>query len=214
MPQLGPDKAYIFRITHIRNVPFILDHGIHCRSGGIHDPEFIAIGLPGIINRRAVHPVPIAPGGTLADYVPFYFTPWSIMLLNIKSGKNPEVIKRESEEIVIMVSSLPRLTELGRGFIFTNGHAALAESEYFSAMSDLGRIDWTILRNRDFKRDPDNDPGKIGRYQAEALVHRHVPVEALLGIVCYDQASADALTREVEQRELDLQVKALPDWYF
>jgi len=52
---------------------------------------------------------------------------------------------------------------------------------------DLDQLDWTILQNRDFKRDPD-DPAKFGRYQAETLVHRHCPVQVLSGIVCHSDA--------------------------
>ena len=41
------------------------------------DPEFINIGDQELIDMRASRTVPIAPGGTLADYIPFYFTPLS-----------------------------------------------------------------------------------------------------------------------------------------
>lgn len=29
---LNPEKALIFRIVHRDNLPWILDHGLHCRS--------------------------------------------------------------------------------------------------------------------------------------------------------------------------------------
>jgi len=195
MPPLGPASARIFRITHIRNVPWILEHGLHCRSSMTVDQNFIPIGLPELIDKRSGHPVPISPGGTLADYVPFYFTPKSIMLLNIKTGYNG-VIKRQNAEIAILVSSLHKLAEIDAHFVFTNGHAYMQESEYFSDLSALDKIDWDLLRRVDFKRNPD-DPGKVGRYQAEALVHRHVPVKALVGVACYDASAAASLASEV-----------------
>jgi hypothetical protein len=37
-------------------------------------PSFVAIGNPDLISRRKYRAVPIAPSGTLVDYVPFYFT--------------------------------------------------------------------------------------------------------------------------------------------
>jgi len=212
MAALGPQTAHIFRITHAANVPWILRHGLHCQTSNIIDPNFVPIGMPDLIDRRATHPVLLGPGGTLGDYVPFYFTPWSIMLLNIKTGFN-NVIQRPNSEIVILVSSLPRLREIGASFIFTNGHAYMQETDYFDDISDLDRIDWDLLRRRDFKRDPD-DPGKLGRYQAEALVYQCVPVDALLGIVCYDLQVKAAIEREVQGRNLPISVKARPDWYF
>ncbi|MEZ0199676.1 DarT ssDNA thymidine ADP-ribosyltransferase family protein, partial [Pseudomonas qingdaonensis] len=66
---------------------------------------------------------------------------------------------------------------------------------------------------RDFKRDPD-DPRKMERYQAEALIHGHVPVAALLGIVCYNEALKGRVDKEVQQRRLNLPVYARPGWYF
>lgn len=86
MSSLGPDKAFIFRITHIENVPWILQHGPHCRNASVCDPDYRDIGSPDLIAKRAQRQVPIPPGGTLSDYVPFYFTPHSPMLLNIKQG--------------------------------------------------------------------------------------------------------------------------------
>jgi ssDNA thymidine ADP-ribosyltransferase, DarT len=44
MPELTQENAYIFRITHIDNVPFILANGIHCRSSTVRDPQFHEIG--------------------------------------------------------------------------------------------------------------------------------------------------------------------------
>ena len=212
MAGLNARDARIFRITHVRNVPWMLDHGLVCRSSAQADPNFITIGMPDLIDKRRTHPVPIPPGGTLADYVPFYFTPASVMLYNIKTGYNG-VTRRPNTEIAILVSSLPKLQEMGVRFVFTNGHAYMLETDYFSDLRDLDKIDWTILQNRDFKRDPE-DPGKVGRYQAEALAHRHVPVDALLGIACYDESAQAALEAEVQRRGLSLQVAVRPRFYF
>jgi len=212
MASLGPEAARIFRITHVRNVPWILDHGLHCQTSNLADPNFVPIGMPDLIEKRATRIVPLAPGGPLGDYVPFYFTPWSIMMFNIKTGHN-NVIQRPNAEIAILVSSLPRLNELRVLFLFTSGHAYMQESEYFDDLANLSRIDWDLLKRRDFKRDPE-DPGKLGRYQAEALVHRHLPIEALLGIACYDSATQTGLEAEVRQRRLTTPIKAIPEWYF
>ncbi len=135
------------------------------------------------------------------------------MLYNIKTGYGG-VIKRTNREIVILVSSLPRLVELRLPFVFTNSHAYMSESDFFSRLDDLRRhIDWPLLQSRDFKRDPD-DPGKLGRYHAEALVHQHLPIQALIGIACYDSATVGAVSEAVAARGLTLPVKALPSWYF
>ena len=86
--ELTPEKALIFRVTHIDNVAWILDHGLHCRASSLQDPSFVSIGNPDLIQERPRQRVPIAPGGTLDHYIPFYFTPCSMMLYNLRTGWN------------------------------------------------------------------------------------------------------------------------------
>lgn len=146
------------------------------------------------------------------DYVPFYFTPFSPMLFNIKTGWNG-IQQRPMHEIVLLVSSLRELVSRQVSFVFTDRHAYLQAALFFTNLADLARIDWRILQARDFKRDP-NDPGKVERYQAEALVHRHVPVEALSGIVCYGEEQAIHLRGLVSEAGLELPVTARSGWFF
>jgi hypothetical protein len=86
MSSLTPERALIFRITHIDNVPWILSNGLHCRNSRSVDPHYREIGNRDLIDKRSHRVVPIVPGGTLSDYIPFYFTPYSPMLFNIKTG--------------------------------------------------------------------------------------------------------------------------------
>jgi ssDNA thymidine ADP-ribosyltransferase, DarT len=209
---LNAKKALIFRIVHRQNVPWILDHGVHCGSSTARDPNYVTIGNAELIAKRTSRGIPVPPHGTLEDYVPFYFTPYSPMLLNIKTGYNG-ITRRANEEIVILVSSLHRLTELNVPFVFSDRHAFLKTASFSSELADLNRIDWKILQGRDFKRDP-NDLEKMDRYQAEALVHLRMPVEALLGAACYDQASCADLETAIKQRQINLRVVVQPNWYF
>ncbi len=212
MAGLNAEEARIFRITHIDNVPWILKHGLHCKSSKVQDSNFVPIGLRELIDKRATRRVQIEPGGFLSDYVPFYFTPWSIMMYNIKTGYG-EVIHRPNHEIVIMVSSIHRLVELNVPFLFTNAHAYMMEADYFDDAAKLSEIDWPLLQSRDFKTDP-NDPGKQGRYQAEALVHKHMPIEALLGIACFDEKSRMSLEDEARRCDSSVKIKTVQGWYF
>ncbi|CAN5663259.1 hypothetical protein BH10ACI4_BH10ACI4_26550 [soil metagenome] len=134
------------------------------------------------------------------------------MLLNIKTGWK-DLQKRSMNDIVIFVSSLNKLRELNVPFVFSDRHAYLRTVNFSSNLEDLKNIDWTILQNRDFKRDP-NDPEKMDRYMAEALVFGHVPIEALIGVLCFSEErkiQLDALCRECG---VTLNVAVKPGWYF
>jgi hypothetical protein len=212
MSDLNPEKAYIFRIVHVANVPWILEHGMDCRSAPNQDPNYVNIGSASLIDKRSRRRVPVPPGGTLSDYVPFYFTPFSIMMFNIKTGYGG-IPKRENKDIVIFISSIHKLRELRLTFIFTNQHAYPIDTDYYSDIADLNHIDWALLQKRDFKTD-DSDPGKQLRYQAEALVHEHVPLNALLGIVCYNEEMIQRIESLLKASGQNISVKALPKWYF
>lgn len=208
---LNPQKALIWRIIHKDNLQWILEHGLHCANSKILSPNYVNIGNVDLIDKRRSRIVPVNPGGTLADYVPFYFTPFSVMMKNIHSGRS--VFKRENDEIVILVSSLPHIAELGLPFLFTNAHAYPYWTNYYSDMDKLNEIDWKILQARDFKRDPD-DLRKIERYQAEALIHRHLPITGLIGIVCHNHELKDILDDQTKNLDLALPVHVRKGWYF
>lgn len=210
-PNLNPQKALIWRIVHRDNIPWILDNGLHCGNSNARSPNWVSIGNEELIDKRSNHLVPRAPGGNLNDYVPFYFTPFSVMMMNIHSGRG--VPQRRNEEIVILVSSLHDIHNGGLRYLFTDSHAYYMWANYYDNLGDLDRIDWPLLQRRDFKRDP-NDPAKIERYQAEALIYRHCPVSALLGMVCYTDKVQSEIQRNLAQRQLALPVHVRQEWYF
>lgn len=211
-PKLNPENALIWRIVHRNNLRWILDNGLHCANSPMQAPNYMAIGNADLIDRRKHREVPVAPGGTLADYVPFYFTPFSPMMYNIYTGRG-EVPKRSNEEIYILVSSLPRVKSKGIRFVFTDRHAYPPLARYFDKIEHLSEIDWPLLQARNFKRNPD-DPEQIERYQAEALVYGHLPIEALLGVICHTDAVKTVLESQVRERSLKLDIRAMPGWYF
>ncbi len=193
------------------NMPWVLEKGILCRSSPDVSPSFVNIGNADLITKRAGRAVPEEPGGTLSDYVPFYFTPCSVMLLNILTGRN--VPQRSPEEIAMLVSSVANLQQHGVRVLVTDRHASMEVAKFSKGADGLASVDWSILQNRDFRRDPD-DPGKMERYQAEALAHGKVPIEALLGIACFNTTAAERLQEMQDAAGTNVKVVQRPDWFF
>ncbi|SFD91148.1 protein of unknown function [Thiohalospira halophila DSM 15071] len=209
---LNPSKALIWRITHRQNLPWILANGLHAGNGGARSPNWVTIGNQELIDRRAHREVPLPPGGVLNDYVPFYFTPFSPMLYNIYTGRGG-VATVANEDIVILVSSLHKVEEMGLPYVFTDRHAYTVTANYYNDLQHLNAIDWPILQQRNFQRDP-NDPEKVERYQAEALIHAHVPIQALRGAVCYTAEVQSELLEHAAGLGVELDVHHMPQWYF
>ena len=175
---LTPEKGYIYRIIHFDNLRWHLANGVPCHNAATSNPDFVSIGSPEIIARRCKWKVDVDPYGTLADYVPFYFTPRSMMLSNIQQGRT--VPRQPKSNILFLVSSIPHLEDQGIRFLFTSQHASSGGVKYFSESDDLQRIDWKILQNVDFRRDPENDSNKTNRYQAEALIYQQLPISSTM----------------------------------
>lgn len=194
------------------NLPWILENGLHAANSPIHSNSWESIGNIDLINKRATRQVPISPGGFLNDYIPFYFTPFSPMLYNIHTGRGG-VRKVENSKIIILVSSLYHLHSLGLPFVFTDRHAYSITANYFNKLDSLNAINWPLLQVRNFQRDP-NDPEKIERYQAEALIPKKLPVEGLLGVVCYTESTQQTVQKCADSLRVTLKVICRPDWFF
>ena len=84
-----PRPTPIYRLTHRDNLSVCLERG------GMHAPNYTpddgrvyrTIHDIEIQQVRRVRPIRCGPGGTVHDYVAFYFGPRSPMLLKLKTGQ-------------------------------------------------------------------------------------------------------------------------------
>ncbi|MBI4230343.1 MAG: DUF4433 domain-containing protein [Planctomycetes bacterium] len=171
-----PDGIRLYHFTHIRNLPGIVGAGrIDCDAeAGSHPGERISIAHPHLKERGARRPVPIPPGGTLADYARFYFASRSPMLAAIAYG-GVEGYRQGQDPIVYLCSSVGAVMQAGLRWVATDVHAALALAEFFSDADALQRkVDWGAME-RKYWRATEEDPSLPERRQAEFLVHRSLP---------------------------------------
>ena len=216
-PALCAEKALVWRLVHLDNVPWLLEHGLPCASAESLASSYTAIGNEELIAKRRTIEVSRSPGGTLADYVPFYFTPFSPMACNIRTGHHVPHVPNDRLAIGWRSScpTLRRLRSFGLRCLFTDAHAAMATTRFYEDPDDLRQIDWSILQRRDFTLDRNVDPRKRERYQAEALVFRHVPTEAVRGIFVYREDVKASLDSMIARLGLTLPVSVgRRTWYF
>lgn len=209
---LNAEHALIWRIVHCDNILWLIQNGLHCANTKLQSNSWITIGNKELIDKRSTRQVPIGSGGTLSDYVPFYFTPFSPMFYNIYTGYG-DISKVNNEDIVILVASLHNLKADDVDFVFTDRHAYMQYANFYKDLVKLKNIDWSILQKRDFSRD-NNDPQKVERYQAEALIYQHYPIEQLKAIVCYSKAVQSKIQGWLNQHNLNISVVVRSNWYF
>lgn len=205
---LCSEKALIFRIIHKDNLDSVLVNGCMSRIAAQQQAGYTEIGNLELIAKRNTREVPLDPFGTLSNYVPFYFTPYSPMLYNIKTGYS--VPQQQMSDILVLVSSLYKLQEMALPFVFTDRHAYLRTAQFSNNLSNLDWIVWDVLQRRDFSR---SDTDRFEKYQAEALVHNIAPINSLLGIVCYNDDVKGMVELKAEQYGADIKVVSQPKWY-
>lgn len=203
-------------MTRIERLPSVVVRGLlpdnACKALAIAGVE---IGYPHIKERRARRIVPCGAGGTLADYVPFYFAPRSPMLYAITRG-NVSAEAAQVEEIVYLVTSTQALHQAGLCVVVSNRHAELDYADLTDRDERLDGddfVDWPLMVERYWSSTPD-DPDRKERRQAECLVHPGVPWELIQAVV----TKTDGACRRVESAlgavGVETPVIVRAGWYF
>jgi hypothetical protein len=210
---INKNKVFCYRITHIDNLPFLLQNGMVNKHHPNASKDYIEIGNPEIIDVRSTSPVKIDNYGMIGDYVPFYFTPKSIMLYNIVTGhRHPVVQKRNRSEILVVRCLIQELSTLPQWF-FTNGQGNDMASNHYNNLSDLVQIDWFCIQQSNFSKG-DGDYDRPRRYQAEFLVHEAVPLRKIESLNVYDQNSAKSVNKLLIENNINLAVNIQTEYFF
>lgn len=209
-----PEPVLLYHITHFDNLPDILRAGcLHCQQqlghAGLHP---VNIAYPGIQDRRLVRKVPCGPGGVLHDYVPFYFAPRSPMLLAIHNDRIQAYAGGQTP-ILHLVSSVPRIQATNHRFVFTDGHATMAFTRFFTETDDLDQIDWPLMREQ-YWSDTPQDPDRKRRRQAEFLVYNQVSVSALIGVGVISERIQRRVEDILQIHQIQLPVRVRRRWYY
>ncbi len=86
-------------------------------------------------------------------------------------------------------------------------------SNHYNDMTNLGQIDWGNIQNSDFSKS-DGDYDRPRRYQAEFLVHRHVPLTCVESLNVYNDQAANIVTNVLYQNNINLAVNIQPQYFF
>ncbi|WP_370898047.1 type II toxin-antitoxin system toxin DNA ADP-ribosyl transferase DarT [Chryseobacterium gossypii] len=210
---INQHKTYCYRITHINNLPLVLKNGIVNKHHPDASSNYIDIGNPEIIDVRSTMPVKINNYGMIGDYVPFYFTPKSMMLFNIITGyRHPLVLKRNRTEILIIRCLINDLATLPQWF-FTDGQGNKSLTKHYCDLTELNSIDWKCIQESNFKNDED-DPDRSRKYQAEFLVHKQVPLTSIESLNVYNKYSANIVKNLLKQNNINMAVNIQPQYFF
>jgi hypothetical protein len=152
-------------------------------------------------------------GGSLADYVPFYFAPRSPMLLAIESGV-VDGYAGGQKPVLHLVTSAEAAETSGIPFTFTDGHAEMRVSDFYDDLSLLPSvIDWGVMASKYWNDTPEY-PDRKRKRQAEFLIHDFAPWNLITGIGVLDEAMKSSVEQALATVSHKPQVVVRRGWYY
>ncbi|MEJ5306710.1 MAG: DUF4433 domain-containing protein [candidate division WOR-3 bacterium] len=193
----------LYRMTHIENIPHILQHGIAHKNSKFANAEYKNIGDFSLISARERKTINITNGNNniiktiiLGDFIPFYFNVKMPMLYVIQHGGN-FTTKTSSSDIVYLVCSLYKIVQLDNiECYFCDGHATDNLTTFYdsSFIKQIGNIiDWTAVTSQYWGGE--NNLEVKRKKQAEFLVKGDLPVEVIEYFICYDEIAEEKLKK-------------------
>jgi hypothetical protein len=211
-----PNPTWLYRIIHIDNLPQLLIRGaLHAPNFTPNDGLFYRpIHSVAVQANRHQKAIPCGPGGTIHDYLPFYFGPLSVMLLNLKTGR-VHGYNEGQEPLIYLVTSAQQIQQNQYGFVFSDGHGLASFTDWYDALAHLDKVDWGIVKER-YWRDTEEDGDRMRRKQAEFLVWQSLDWAMIAGIAALNDNTAQRVQQILNmfpQRHAP-QVAIRPDLYY
>ena len=224
MPRPIPTR--IFHITAISNLVGV------CAAGALRSKNVLQmndVGVTSIAHQtiqvsRAAKRVTTGLGGTLHDYVPFYFAPRSPMLYAIDGGKVAGCILKQ-DEIVHVESTVESVVQAKLPYVIYPMNAALAFStDCFDIIDGLDQINWALFFEspqlagycKYFHSDSRSEKyaQRMETRQAEFLVHRSFPLSIVTRIGVANTQRQREVVNILDASGVNLDVEVQRDWYF
>jgi len=221
-----PNPVRLFHITAIDNLTAICQRGamVSKNAGASQGINYQNIAHAGAQTARAVTSVPNPPGGSIHDYVPFYFAPRPPMLSAIHNG-NVEGCSLKQDDILHFETTVDCVTANNAEFVFYDRNATKSYSVAFTDLSKLAtEVAWDLITEEPkldgfckyfFDRHtPEKYIDRMERRQAEFLLKHVVHLSAMTRIGVINESKAEIVRNILAETGVNLQVVVKTNWYF
>jgi hypothetical protein len=225
MPGVIPSPVRLFHITAIANLPSLCAAGaLHSKNAGIKNGvNYQNIAHAGAQGARSGRAVPNPPGGTVHDYVPFYYAPRSPMLSAIHNG-NVAGCTLAQDEVVHLEATVASVLANNATFVIFDRNATFPYAKGYTNLADLNQVAWDLILEPPlldgfckYFFDRPTLPRYVDRREkrmAEFLVHQTVPLNHIISVGVIDATRQIQVTQILQNYGIKLPVHIKPDWYF
>jgi hypothetical protein len=211
-----PKSPKIYHITHLENLPRIVDGVLWSDAERIRRQLNCKIVGMSEIKRRRLQELEVHchPGSKVGDYVPFYFCPRSIMLFLLHRGNHVDLSYQGGQRpIVHLQADLHQVVAWadpqGRRWAFSRGNAGARYTEFSNAVEQLGELDWNAISATDWR-----DPIVKEHKQAEFLVAESFPWELVERIGVIHRQVAEQVANVLSDAVHKPDILTAPSWYY
>lgn len=232
----APYPTPIFHMLTIESFKNVLRYGgLLCRNLLISQKiRCDDISCGNIQERRHKICVSNPPGGTLHDYVPFYFAPRSPMLYTLMRGNIRSGF--DQKDAIYLVTSAQKVAATGMEYVFYNAHAIMALANCFNTLNDLDKINWKIFLENPVSYNAGYDlttlpipayctewydcfdkPEYANRKsirQAEFNIKHKVDINLFDCIITYNSAKQKEVEGLLSQYKIPIPVYVVRGWYY
>jgi hypothetical protein len=209
-----PNTKPIYRLVHISNLSICL------QRGGMHAPNHVpndglvyrTIHSEGIQQHRHQRAVPCGPGGTIHDYVSFYFGPHSPMLLQLCTNQVAGYNDGPTP-IIYLVATVQSVVNANVAYVFTDGHGVPVYTQWYDDVVHLDSVDWNVVGAK-YWNDTVEDPDRKRRKQAEFMVHEFLPWALVNEIGVYDRDVKTSVESILTKYDATTPVIVRRQWYY
>jgi len=170
-------RRNVYHFTHLKNLPGLLRNGFLAKNQqATRGVGHLSIAASGIQERRARTIVTCGPGGTVHDYVPFYFCKRSSMLLSVVNTKNVD-----QQFLVYFVFPIAFIRE--PHVVFSDASANTEEPpNFYSSPADLIHLNWSAIDSLSWSLGERLNRARM----AELLVRDYVDIRTVASIVVWN----------------------------
>lgn len=165
----------VFHVTPLENLQSILNTGLLLPDN--YAKPIKNFGDPDLKAKRRRLQVAVEPGGNLADYTPFYFTPQSPMMYQFVRSKI-----RQSTFVFFRLDFKPDNTALVEGSpsIVISAHplSNLAVTERATAKNIDDLVKWKVIFSDDYSSTGFEFDDWVKFRQAELLIHKGLKIDS------------------------------------
>jgi hypothetical protein len=209
-----PADPKIYHILHVDKLAAIAsDKHLWCDAEmARRAPQGTTIGMSNIKRRRLATCLASHEGLRVADCVPFYFCPRSIMLYVIHQANHPELSYRGGQGLIVhLEANLGKAVEWAQKnalrWAFTLSNAGASYFEDRCELDQLSQIDWDAVQATNWRQ------CKEGK-QAEFLIESRFPWQLVERIGACSLKVASQVRAILASAEHQPVVERQAGWYY